>query len=359
MENQQTGLDNYDKVIQQLKENRDRAINGESNSLMYPVEELNKLVPGITPKRYDIITAGTKVGKSRFVYYFYIIHHIIKELNGIVDIPYYGIIFSLEIAESEFIKELQAAALFHIYGIEVDAKDLNSYDKENPLPQDILDKLELLKETFFKLFYKRFKIFDNIKNPTGIYKETRKWLSQYGDFIAKNGSIVPDPSKGAYSYFKPYEYGVYMGIIDHYSLLHTESGMDKRQTILKMSEYCVTMRNNWQMNPVAIQQQENAGQKKSFTYAGDVIVDQLIPSGNALADCKDTQKDCDLLIGLFNPSKYRLETFEIGDGKTIDISVMKDTYRCLLIDLDRKFGSAPAAIHLKFKGAASAFKSLF
>jgi hypothetical protein len=58
-----------------------------------------------------------------------------------------------------------------------------------------------------------------------------------------------------------------------------------------------------------IQQQSAAGEAQQFTQMGDSIVEKLKPSADALGDNKLVGRDVDLMLGLFWPHRYNIDTY--------------------------------------------------
>ena len=83
---------------------------------------------------------------------------------------------------------------------------------------------------------------------------------------------------------------------DHISLTNTERGMSLKQSIDKLSEYCVILRNRYNFSPVIVQQQafENEGIE-------NIKLNRVRPTVAGAADSKYTMRDCNVALGIFSP----------------------------------------------------------
>lgn len=108
----------------------------------------------------------------------------------------------------------------------------------------------------------------------------------------------------------------------------------------------------WSNIVVNVQQQAAAAQAEQFTMSGNSIVEKVRPSAEGLGDNKLSSRDCDLLLGIFNPDKYGIEEY-----KDYDLTRIGKNYRELSILLNRN-GISSANIGLYFNGACNYFKEL-
>lgn len=122
--------------------------------------------------------------------------------------------------------------------------------------------------------------------------------------------------------------------------------MDLRQSIGKLSEYFVILRNRYKFSPVVIQQQ-------AFFETTDAFkMDKLKPSIATLADNKAVSRDCNMCLSLFSPYAY-----ELRDYLGYDITKFKDNIRFLEVLLNRD-GQSNGIVALYFDGCNSTFAEL-
>lgn len=201
-------------------------------------------------------------------------------------------------------------------------------------------------------FENSIEFISDISNPTGINKYLRSYALNNGKLYFKKQKIKEgDITKeieviDRYEQDDPEEYRIV--IIDNYSNLSLESGFNKQQNIEKMSKYNITLRDQLGYTIVGIQHQAQAQEGiENFK------LNRLKPSSDGLADCKLTSRDANMVIGLYSPFKYGLETFE-----NYDIRIFKNYIRFLEVIEDRDCGANNNICPLFFDGAISEFIEL-
>ena len=345
----------YKHNIEKLKYRRQRIIDGLINCVPLPFQRFRLWWPGIEKKRYFILTASQKVGKSKLADYLFVYEPFFYALEHPEQVRYKVLYFTLEMGKEEKINEFLCHLLFRLDNIRISPTDLKSTNVDNPVPQYILELLESEKyENYLKKFEECVTYIDFEKNPTGINKYCRNFALERGHIVYKKGLIKDDftgkPKEidipDFYVPDDPEEYRVI--IIDNYSNLSSESGLNKMQTIEKMSKYCITLRDQLEYSIVAVQHQAQAQEGiENFK------LNKLKPSADGLADAKTTIRDVNCAVGLFNPFKYGLAQYE-----GYDITKFKNNIRFMEIMEDRDNGGAGQICPLYFDGAVSAFFEL-
>jgi len=143
-----------------------------------------------------------------------------------------------------------------------------------------------------------------------------------------------------------------MIIIDHVSLITTETQngvqMSLHQSIVKLSsDYLIKLRNKYGYIPVVIQQQASAQESVENMKVG-----RLKPTMDGLGDCKLTQRDANVILGLFSPFRH-----EIKEYYGYDVTFFKDNIRFLEI-LGGREGGGGTTCPLYFDGAVNYFTEL-
>lgn len=358
----------FNNVLNSVKTNRNLRLSGKDTSIPFILlPELGQAIPGIEQEKYYIVTANSKVGKTKFsdflfLYnpYEYVLKNLKekKESNITVKIFY----FSLEVSKEEKIRQYLSYRLFVDHKISISPEKMMSKFQNYILDE----KIEKIIETYNDLmnhFESTVTIIDNIRNPFGIYKHMRDYAYANGKYYSKTGQII-DPhdfsssndairTKALTTFDKyvpdnPDEYVIV--ITDHVSLLQPEKGDDLWSAIFKFSsEYCLSMRDRWRYIVINIQQQAADQEKQQFTFKGDSIVAKLRPSPDGLADCKLTQRDCNIMFGLFAPHRYKIENYE-----DIPLDEIGENYRQLSILLNRS-GTGSLNLNMYFNGASNFF----
>lgn len=360
----------YKKVKSQIKSSKQIRLSGGYNCIPFIVmPKLGKVVPGWEQEKYYHFTANSKVGKTKIAD-FLCVYNAIEFLKSVKNNPKVNIkikimYFSLEVSKEEKISQYYSYRLFKDHGITISPEKIKSRFEEYILSDEIERLIDSYDEEM-EFFESVVEIIDNIKNPFGIYNEVRNYAYAHGKHYDKSGNIIPNEDLQSsvqkvrdeanlkiYNYV-PDDPNEYVFIItDHLSLLHPERGEDLWSTIFKYSSrYCLNMRDRWRYIPVNIQQQASDQEKQQFTFKGDTIVAKLRPSPDGLADCKLTQRDVNVMFGLFAPHRYKIDEYA---GYNIDL--LQDNYREFTIMLNRS-GTGFVNIDLYFNGAANTFIEL-
>ena len=235
--------------------------------------------------------------------------------------------------------------------IRISPKDLRSTDNNKPLNEDILKLLDTEEYSGIIKFFEENVIFSQSTNATGVWKECKKYAEDNGVVHTKKIKVTGDLGEtkevDAFDYYEPNDPKEYKIIFyDHVSLTSIERGLDLRQSIGKLSEYFVILRNRYKFSPVVIQQQ-------AFFETTDAFkMDKLKPSIATLADNKAVSRDCNICLSLFSPYAY-----ELRDYLGYDITKFKDNIRFLEVLLNRD-GQSNGIVALYFDGCNSTFAEL-
>lgn len=239
-------------------------------------------------------------------------------------------------------------------GIRIAPKDLRSTAANKVLTQEMLDTIER-NESFIKEIENTVEFIDSISHPTGIYKFMKVYAEENGTQYTKKIDI-----KGRLvevdDYYEANDQEEYVMImIDHIGLISTEEFKGKQlnlhESISKLSSnYLIRLRNKYNYIPIVIQQQAAAQEST------DNIRSKLVkPSLNGLADNKLTQRDADVILGLFSPFRFKMPQYPEKDG--YDITYFRDNIRFLEI-LGGREGGGGTICPLFFDGKVNYFEEL-
>ena len=132
----------YKHNIEKLKYRRQRIIDGLINCVPLPFQRFRLWWPGIEKKRYFILTASQKVGKSKLADYLFVYEPFFYALEHPEQVRYKVLYFTLEMGKEEKINEFLCHLLFRLDNIRISPTDLKSTNVDNPVPQYILELLE-------------------------------------------------------------------------------------------------------------------------------------------------------------------------------------------------------------------------
>lgn len=353
----------YERTIKKIRENKAKRLSGEIIALpWHGLPRLSRILPGIEPERIIILSGGPKSGKSQITNYLYLFQPIDylfdhPDCNLNIKIFY----FSLEISQESLMRQAISYRLFTKYGVTISPQKLMSIF-QNYILDDYIDGLIDKERPWLDFLEQHLDIQDNIRNGTGIYMYIKSWYEANGTWIYKD-VIYNGKPETVKDYYIPNDSNLIVeGIIDHISLLAQEksegSMLTLHQSIGKFSsEYCLRLRDKYKMCIALVQQQALSSEQQQFTNSGKSIVEKLKPSPDGLASNKEVSRDCNLMLGLFNPYKYDFKTYKVKDDTGYDLTRLQDNHRELLILLNRD-GISSAAIDLVFNGACSYFQEL-
>lgn len=348
-----------DRIRETLIKRKKKVEEGGVNCIPLPFTRFRQELAGFEQGKYILISGATKGGKTQLANYLIVYNTILYMYYNPNKICAKIFFFPLE-ETKEAITLRFMSFLLHLLSkgtIRISPEDLMSTDERKPVPQEILDFMERKDFEDLMNLYEKVVTFYDSTNPTGIWKTVSDYAKANGKVVYKTIqvqevdelNIKHTVDRKIFDYYiadNPEEY-VFI-IVDHVSLLSTESGLGIRETINKFSEYMITLRNRYNYIPVVIQQQSTETQNLLAVKEG-----KIRPTVAGLADSKYTARDADLFLGITNPHNYEFEEYKgykIKDG-------LKGAARFMEVVI-RRGGNANGICPLFFDGAVNSFKEL-
>lgn len=342
-----------ERVLQNLEKRRERLLSGDINSIPSPFIRFKDDFVGVEQGRFYLVTAATKGGKSQFASFVFIYNTLLYAYYHPEQVSIRIFYYPLEETPEAVMERFMSYLLYTLSNstIRISPQDLRSTDNTKPLSQEILDTLNSEEYSNILKFFEEHITFSYSTNATGVWKECKKYAEENGTVHTKKALIKDDlgvtREVDAFDYYEPNNPNEYRIIFyDHLSLISTERGMDLRQSMSKLSEYLVTLRNRYKFTPVVIQQQA------MFENTDAYKLNKLAPSIANLADNKAIARDVDVCLSLFSPYRYELPEY-LG----YSIKMLKDNVRFLEVLLNRH-GQSNGVIALYFDGAINYFSEL-
>lgn len=347
----------FSKIFQNLVDRKERAECGKYNCIPFPFPRFRQLIPGVEKGRYICVTAAAKAGKSKLVDYMFIYESIFFAMQN-PNFKFKVLYFTLEMSPESKYLEFLSHLLYRLDNKVVSPSQLRSVDSQHPVSQDILDLLNTERyQEYIRFYEERVEYIDSISNPTGINKYCREYAEKHGTFnkipyqtvnevtgeLETRMKLNPD---NPYTFEDEEEYRII--VIDNAANLTQEKGMNMRETIDKMSKYCITLRNQLNYIIVLVQHQSLAGESLD-----SMKLDQMKPSAANLGDAKTVVRDIDLLLGIYSPFKHNKK-----DYCGYDIQRLKNYGRFLEVIDDRHYGANQNICPLFFNGATSSWAEL-
>lgn len=342
------------RVLSGLEERRKKVINGGINSIPSPFIRFSEDFLGVEQGKYYVVTGSTKSAKTQIASYLFIYNTLLYAYNNPDKLRVRIFYYPLEETPEDIMTRFMSYLLYTLsgYKIRISPTDLRSVRNNKVLDETIIDLLKKDEYLDILKFFESNIIFSASANPTGVYNECRKYAESNGIVHTKKQTIKGELGEvttvDAFDWYEsndPDEYRIIF--YDHISLTNTERGMSLKQSIDKLSEYCVILRNRYNFSPVIVQQQafENEGIE-------NIKLNRVRPTVAGAADSKYTMRDCNVALGIFSPFKYELKEY-FG----YDISKLRDNCRFLEVLINRG-GSPGGIIALYFDGAANYFSEL-
>lgn len=350
----------YESTINTIESNKKIRESGKIIAIpFYKMPRLSTVLPGVMKKRYSVISAGSKEGKTQLCDFLFMY----QPIEYILDNPDCGVslrikYFSLELDKETKMAQAMCYRLFTKYNIVISPDNLMSIFNEYIIDEKIL---KIIKSTEFKEWFKAFEntveFIDNIKHPTGIMLNIKAYAESNGSYTYKNidwvdewGRVVKKKVIDKYQANDPNE--IVEVIVDHAALL-VEKGKTLYECIKQLSsEHFLYMRDKWLYSPILVVQQSADSLTQQFSNQGKNVLDKVRPTPEGLANCKDIRQDLNLLIGVFSPYKYKESSYEGWD-----LTKLRDNHREISILMNRN-GKSNASIQVGFWGSSNVFVEL-
>ena len=252
-----------ERVLSLIKEKRQNIIEGRVNCIPSRFTRFRNDFVGIQQGMYYLVSAAQKCGKTQFASEAFLYTALEYAFMHPETVRVKFFYYPLEESKEKIVTRYMSHILYQISEgrIRISPENLESVDERRVLPQEIIDLLESDDYKERLSFFESHITFSEEKNPTGIYKEIENYAKLHGNIVKRAYEYV-DTTTGEmvkhqkFDHYEPNDKGEYvMYIVDHVSLLSLERGMDLRETINKLSEYSVILRNRYNYTPIIVQQQ--------------------------------------------------------------------------------------------------------
>lgn len=345
------------EVLENLKDRMRNAKLGGVNCIPLPFPRFRSEIPGIEQGKYITITANQKVGKTNFSNFllFNILDYCYNNPNSC---SCHIIYFALEESKQKIIERYMSYLLYNIDGIRISPQDLRSTSSEFPVSSEILAKLEDEPYKSKLDFFERHVQFETEDtNPTGILRVCEKYAKTVGTYLShkqmSNGNSFKEVEIfDSYIQNDPNHFKIV--VIDHIGLVDKEQGFSTKAAVDKLSEYCVKyLRNRYNFTCMVIQQQ--AAESEGLEA---IKQKRMLPSTSGLGDSKYTGRDADLVLGLFDPSKFGLSDWKGYKIYEPPNNTGLGSYARFLYVLANRDGEMNGMCPLFFDGATCTFTEL-
>lgn len=343
------------RVLTNLEDRRQRILRGEINCIPSPFKNFQHCFPGIERGKYYCVSGASKSGKSQIASYLFLYAPVLYAYHHPDKLRVQIFYFPLEETPEKITMRFMCYLLYTLSGkkIRISPMQLQSVTKGQAVSQEVLDLLNSIEYRSILDFYEDTVHFASERNPTGCWKSINKYAQEAGT-IHKKTITIDNKKTGIkqereiFDYYEPKDPDEYVIVIwDHQSLTEVERGMNLKESIDKLSEYFMILRNHYNYIPVMLAQQN------SETISLEAFkANKIRPSLSGLADSKNVGKDCSVMLGITNPF-----SFEIPEYLKYDITRLRGYARFLEVVLNRE-GESNEVLPLYFDGAVNYFTPL-
>lgn len=341
----------FNRTYEDLINRRKRLLSGKINCIPWGLPRFEEESPGIEQGKSYLATASSKIGKSQITNWLFVFNPIRQIIDEGLDIKLKIFYFSLEMTSGELMRSIFSNILYLKEGVRVSPKDLRSTKKDAPVSPEILELIIKYKPYFDKI-EEIVTFIDDIRHPTGINAVLETYARKNGTIQYKKINIDGE-EHDTFDHYIPNDPDEYvMCIVDHIGLISEEKQQGRQLSLresisLLSSKYFVRLRNRYNYIPVVIQQQVAASESIDHGKAR-----QNRPTLDGLGENKTTQRDFNVIMGLYSPFRYGVQKYF-----NYDVTFFKDNIRFLEI-LGGREGGAGTICPLYFDGAVNFFREL-
>ena len=321
-----------------LKQEVEKGMQNENGGIPMGFDRLDKYV-GLRKRIFTTVFGGTGTGKTAYVHNAYILQPF-DYLQQTIKMKV--ILFSMERSKIYTLAKWLSRKIFISEGILIPIPKLLGW-WDTKLTKDEHD-LFLYFEDYINELCEFVDIIEGAQNPTGIYKYVKGYAEKHGKFEKQDEFTtiyIPNNSNE-----------LVIPIIDHYGLTKPEKSMSKKEAIDKVSEYCQWFRDGLGYSPVGVSQIN-----RDLSSYMTKNISSFEPSLDHIKESGRPAEDSDIVISLFQPSRYKTEDSSYKINKCIDPNTGGDYFRSLKI-LKNSYGEADIRCGMAFMGSTGIFKEL-
>ena len=306
------------KYWDKLKHNIERGKQGLNKGIPFQgFTTLSNHIKNIQPGRYDLIFAGTSVGKTAFVnstYVYGAIDFIQANPNYVHDIEI--IYYSLEIPPEHQIAKHIANLIWREHGIITSLNEILSIGGEILRPE--VEVLIPLYEAKMQEIQDKYLHYRSNLSPEYLYKDVMTYAESRGEVVRNEEGLIVN--------YIPKNPGlITLIVIDHIGLINYNNHRDLKEAIDKVSRTLVFFRNMFNYSPVVISQ-INRGSEHMERREND----NWMPMLSDIKNTGNIAEDANTVIGIASPFYYGVEKC-LG----YDITKYKNRYRLAKICKNR------------------------
>lgn len=351
----------FQSILHEINKNKLIKEAGGLTSVPPPFPRLAQYYGGFTKGSITCITSASGTGKTKLTKYLTILNVYKQTFNTNIKPKIFY--FALEESATDFWMSFISYYLYEQHNITVSVAQLKSFGNYT-INSELMEKIKQA-EKFINRLQDIVEVVDYIRNPTGIARHIKGYFENpnIGEHIYKE---FQDSKTGeTRRYLSGYKYKddnqwVFF-VLDHISLLSNETAPDTKMKLTAYQTFDFMIKDyvldvfskRYQIANIIVHQQTPSSEKAVFSSKGNLIEEKLEPSLEELHINKGVHQDYEIVIGLFNPSRY-----DIATHHKYDVSLLGKHYRDLKFLKDRHYGLENNSIGLFFNGANGEFEEL-
>lgn len=328
--------------FEDLKRVVQEGIDGRNDGIPMGFDRLNRYI-GIRKSMYTLVGGLTGSGKTSFIDDAYVLNPFDWYISQKDPKLKLRIIYrSMERSRTYKFAKWVSRKIFLDQGVIIPVSKLLGWtDKMTHDEHDLF----LMYEDYMEEMNEVMTIIDGPENAVGIAKELKA-------HALENGKIEQIDQFNK-KYIPNNENEITIVVIDHIGLLKiTKDQPTKKQAIDKMSDELRYARDMYGYSPVVVSQFNRDISNQQRLKSGDVE-----PRLEDFAESSSTQNDADVVLGLFDPMRYK-----VADPSGYDLNKLVDQYgakyfRSLRL-IKNSYGEDDVRIGLGFLGQIGMFKEL-
>jgi replicative DNA helicase len=331
------------KDFEILKQEVINGLEGKNSGIPMGFKRLNKYI-GIRKRIYTLIFGAPGSGKSAFCHSAFILHPFDWWYTNrdTLDVKLKFILFSMERSKVYTLAKWTSRKIFLDQGINIPiAKLLGWWDTK--LTKDEHD-LFLMYEDYINELCEVCTIIEGAQNPTGVYKYLKKYAESEGK--------IEEISEYEKVYLPNHPNNIVIPIIDHFGLLKPEKSMNKKEAIDKASEYFQWARDFLGYTPIGVSQLNRNLSNPMYQK-----MDSFEPSLDDVKESGRPAEDSDVVISLFQPSRYKTNDASYNNVSKFISPEGADCFRSIKI-LKNTYGESDLRIGMGFHGSTGTFAEL-
>ena len=285
------------KYWDRLKESIQRGKHGLNTGIPFQgFTTLSNQIKNIQQGRYDLIFAGTSVGKTAFVnstYVYGAIEFLQSNPGYIHDIEI--IYYSLEIPPEHQIAKHIASLIWRNHGVLTSVDEILS--RGNLVIRPEVEALIDIYQEQMQEIQDKYLHFRSSLNPDFLYKDLITYAESRGKVVKSPEGLIVD--------FIPNNPGlITLVVIDHIGLINYNNYKDLKEAIDKASRTLVFFRNMFNFSPVVISQINRSSEQMDRREN-----DSWMPMLSDIKNTGNVAEDCNTAIGIkclgYDITKYK------------------------------------------------------